>query len=184
MYLTRNDPFSAHTQAMRHLLHRAARNGQLAMPSRFSLWRMIHYRLQAWQTLARERPDAQQIAWLYTLHNEPDDLRICSHVLHMTIYSAACKTLTQSPGQRYGDATVRTVKLEQADKLAGEMQNLLGVVERWDPEMARLWNAREEDAAGDPELDGSHSDGPPWFPAPRVPYQGVLTYDDLWLVKS
>lgn len=176
MYLARNDPFSAHSEAIRHVLHTRG-DGQLYTPSRFSLWRLTHYRLQAWQTLAREKPDSQQIEWLHKLNMERPDLRICSHVLHMNVLSALAKTLTAPSND---NAAVKQEKLDQAGQLIREMQDLITSVENWASEMTRVWHVKEDDPcnmAEPQDLDAS-----PQFPIPHFPYPLLITYDDIWLV--
>lgn len=151
---------------------------QLYAPTRFSLWRLSHYRLQAWQTLAREQPDAQQIDWLHKLDMERPGLRICSHVLHMNILSALSKTLTQSTGD---DASLRAEKLNRAEELALEMQDLAVSVENWALEMTRVWNVEEDDSRNiaAPQDVGESSR----YPIPHFPYPRLITYDDIWLVR-
>ncbi|RKU46122.1 hypothetical protein DL546_006782 [Coniochaeta pulveracea] len=176
MYLARNDPLSAHSEAIRHVLQTRG-EGQLYTPTRFSLWRLTHYRLQAWQTLSRERPDAQQIEWLHKLNMERPDLRICAHVLHMNILSASSKTLTQPSND---DPAERLTKLNQAKQLASEMQDLITSVENWASEMAQVWKVKEDDPrniAQPQDVDES-----PQFPIPHFPYPRLITYDDIWLV--
>lgn len=177
MYLARKDPFSAHSEAIRHILHTTGEM-QLYAPTRFSLWRLSHYRLQAWQTLAREQPDAQQIEWLHKLNMERPGLRICSHVLHMNILSALSKTLTQSTGD---DASLRVEKLNRAEELAREMQDLAVSVENWALEMTRVWNVEEDDPRNiaAPQDVGES----PRFPIPHFPYPRLITYDDIWVVR-
>lgn len=178
MYLARNDPLSPHTEAVKHVL-RIRGEGQLYSPTRFSLWRLTHYRLQAWQTLFREEPDAQQQAWVSKLDEERPDLRICTHVMHMNILSAVTKTLITPILEP--DETLRLEKLDRANHLAQEMQELTAKVESWAAEMTGVWKATEDNPqniAQPQEVNES-----PHFPIPYFPYPRLITYDDIWLVR-
>lgn len=175
MYLGRNDPFSPHGEAIKHIL-RSRDDGQLYSPSRFSLWRLTHYRLQFWQTLFFEHPDAQQIAWVSKLNMEQPDLRICSYVLHMNILTALSKSLTHT---NENDETMRREKLGRINQLAKEMQELIAAIEQWMSEMSEPWRAKKHDSQnivvfGD--VDEVHS-----YPIPRLQYSQILSYDDIWL---
>ncbi|KAH8899986.1 hypothetical protein GQ53DRAFT_676167 [Thozetella sp. PMI_491] len=175
VYLARKDPVGAHSQAIRHVL-RSRDETHFYSPSRFSLWCVAHYRLQSWQTLLRERPDAQQIAWVSKLNLERPDLRICGYVLHMNILSALAKILTQTAES---DESMRIQKINEANRLAQEIQDLAATVESWTSEMTRIWNTKFEDPqsiARPQDVDES-----PNFPIPRFPYPHLISYDDLWL---
>jgi hypothetical protein len=177
MYLGRNDPFSPHGDAIKHIL-RSRDDGQLYSPSRFSLWRLTHYRLQFWQTLFCEQPDAQQIAWVSKLNMEQPDLRICSYVLHMNILTALSKSLMYT---NEDDETMRLDKLGRIGQLIKEMQELILAIEQWTLEMSEPWKAKKHDSrsgfvTGD--VDEAHS-----YPIPRLQYSQILSYDDIWLVR-
>lgn len=178
MYLARNDPHSPHSEAVKHVLQ-VRGEGQLYSPTRFSLWRLTHYRLQAWQTLFREEPDAQQQAWMNKLDEKRPDLRICTQVMHMNILSAVTKTLiTQVTGPNEG---LRLQRLDRANQLAQEMLELTVSVENWAAEMTGVWKATEnepQNIASPQEVDES-----PHFPIPYFPYPRLITYDDIWLVS-
>lgn len=178
MYLGRNDPFSPHGEAIKHIL-RSRDDGQLYSPSRFSLWRLTHYRLQFWQTLFCEHPDAQQIAWVSKLNMEHPDLRICSYVLHMNILTALSKSLAHTSE---ADETMRQEKLGRISQLAKEMQELISAIEQWMSEISEPWKAQKYDSqnivvSGD--LDEVYS-----YPIPRLQYSQILSYDDIWLVRD
>ena len=179
MYLGRNNPHSAHTEAIRHVLRKRT-TGEHTTSTRFSLWRVTHYRLIAWQTQHREHPYAQQLEWLRTLKMDGADFWICVHVLHMNSLSALSKTLTSSTTGV--DLKARLEKLTWAQQLAGEMQELTATVETYASNMARAWNASEEDLGSCSPTDEPH--GSPTFPMPQFPYPRLLTYDDIWLVTS
>lgn len=121
---------------------RSRDDGQLYSPSRFSLWRLTHYRLQFWQTLFCEHPDAQQIAWVSKLNMDHPDLRICSYVLHMNILTALAKSLVHTSEN---DATMRREKLCRITQLAKEMQELISAIEQWMSEMSEPWKAKNHD---------------------------------------
>ena len=127
MYLARNDPVSPHSEAVRHIL-RSRGDQQLYSPTPFSLWRLTHYRLQFWQTLSRDHPDAEQIAWVSKLNLERPDLRICSHVLHMNILVAVSKTMMQASEE---NEAIRREKLGRLDQIALEMRELITSIETW-----------------------------------------------------
>jgi hypothetical protein len=176
MYLARNDPLGPHSGAIRHIL-RSRGDAQLYSPTRFSLWRLTHYRLQSWQTLFQEQPDAQQIAWVSKLNLERPDLRICSHVLHMNILSAVAKTMTQTATDT---EEMRTTRLNQADRMTREMQDLTVTIESFMSEMRGVWKAKIDDPnkiAQPLDVDELAN-----FPIPQFPYQRLLSYDDIWLV--
>ncbi len=176
MYLARNDLSSPHGEAIRHVLHRRGEQ-QLYSPTRFSLWRLTHYRLQFWQTLFREQPDAEQIEWIRRLNIDRPDLRICTHVLHMNVLSASARTLTEASE---GDESLRLEKAAKARELAQEMQDLLVNVETWASEMTEVWKPKEDDPMN--IVQAREAGESPTFPIPRFPYPRLLTYDDLWLV--
>ncbi|KAB5533618.1 hypothetical protein GE09DRAFT_972809 [Coniochaeta sp. 2T2.1] len=176
MYLGRNDPHSAHTEAIRHVLHKRT-TGEHNTSTRFSLWRVTHYRLIAWQTQHREHPYAQQLEWLRTLKMDRADFWICVHVLHMNSLSALSKTLTSS--STGGDQKARLDKLAWARQLASEMQELTVSVESYASGMARAWNASEEDLGGCSPTE--EANGSPTLPMPQFPYPRLLKYDDIWL---
>ena len=134
-------PLGPHSEAIRHVL-RSRGDGQLYHPTGFSLWRLTHYRLQAWQTLFHEQPDAQQIAWVSKLNMERPDLRICSHVLHMNILSAAAKAMLMTA---VDTEETRIAKLNQAGLMVREMQNLTLTIERFMSEMKGAWKAKADD---------------------------------------
>jgi hypothetical protein len=174
MYLGRNDPVGAHSEAIRHVL-RTRGETQLYAPSRFSLWQLTHYRLQAWQTMNREHPETQQLEWLEKLNMERPDLFICTHVLRMNVLCAVSRTLMQSATDDAATTSMRLEKLDRARQLVREMQEMTVTVENWASEMSRVWvNACEEDATA------IVAQGPS-FPTPYFPYSRLITYDDIWL---
>ncbi|KAM0254485.1 hypothetical protein ACHAQJ_006767 [Trichoderma viride] len=176
MYLARNDPLSPHSEAIKHAL-RVRDDGQLYNPTRFSLWRLTHYRLQFWQTLFHEHPEAQQLAWVSRLNMECPDLRICSHVLHMNILNALAKSLMQASAN---DEAMRRERLGRIQQLVKEMQELITAIEQWTSEMSAPWKAKGYDPQTvelSSEANESHND-----PIPRFPYPQLLSYDDIWLV--
>ncbi|KAF2673700.1 hypothetical protein BT63DRAFT_431674 [Microthyrium microscopicum] len=175
LYLARNDPLSPHKDAIRHVLSIRG-DKQLYSPTRFSLWRLTHYRLQSWQTLFQEEPDAQQIAWVSKLNIDHPDLRVCSHVLHMNILSAAAKVLMRTPTD---SEAIRIAKINQAMFMMQEMHTLILTIESFMTEMKGVWKA----TVGDPrnirqpeDFEELHN-----FPIPQFPYQRILSYDDIWL---
>lgn len=175
MHLARSDPLGSHNEVIRYIL-RSRGDGQLYHPTRFSVWRLTHYRLQSWQILLREQPDAQQIAWMSKLNIERPDLRICTDVLQMNDLSAIAKTLVQSTEVV---ETTRTANLNQARQLAQEMQDLIVSIEGWTSEMSGVWTARVEDPqniAQPQDVDES-----PEFQIPQFPHSRFLSYDDISL---
>jgi hypothetical protein len=179
MFLARNDPLGTHNEAIRHIL-RSRGDGQLYSPTRFSLWRLTHYRLQAWQTLFREQPDEQQIAWIRKLNTERPDLRICAHVLQMNVLSAAARMLTQTP---VDTEAKRIAKLEHAKHLAREMQDLTVAIEDWTEELKGVWEPKlgdVQDLVPPQEADDLPNLAAPPFSWPPCPK--ILSYDDLWVV--
>lgn len=176
MYLARNDLHGPHNEAIKHVLYKRG-EGQLYSPTRFSLWRLTHYRLQAWQTLFREEPDAEQVAWVNKLNVERPDLRICGHVIQMNILSALSRTLIQDSE---GNDTPRPENLNRAKELIQEMQALTIGIENWASEMTGVWTAKEDDPRN--IADPQEVDESPNFPIPHFPYPHLITYDDIWLV--
>lgn len=176
MYLARTDPLGSHSTAIRHILHSRGEM-QLYNPTRFSLWRLAHYRLQAWQTLLREHPGEEQIAWIEKLNiNRPDD-HICVDCLHMNILSATAREITrktiESETQRLGFVT-------RAQSLVQEMQDRLAIIEKWSSEMAVVWKPTVNatvDIVQPQDVDELPDVSTPLFPFPHV-----LSYNDIWLV--
>jgi hypothetical protein len=177
MYLTRNDPLGPHNGAIRHVLRNRG-DAQLYNPTRFSLWRLTHYRLQFWQTLVREEPDAQQRAWVSKLDMDRPELRICAEVLQMNVLSAIAKILTQSPE---APEAMRAEKLESAKQLVREILDLLESTEQWTRDMSEAWKAKVDGlqyvAQAQDLLETAA------VPTPSFPYPQLLNYDDLWLVR-
>lgn len=141
MYLARTDPLGPHSEAIKYIL-RSRGDGQLYHPTRFSLWRLAHNRLQIWQTLLREQPDPEQIAWMSKLNINRPDLHICANVLEMNVLSAVAKRLTQTIEDT---EAMRAEKFEQARQLAQEMQDLTVTVESWTSEMTGVWKPNIDD---------------------------------------
>lgn len=176
MYLKRNDPRGPHNEAIKFLL-RSRGDGQLYSPTRFSLWRLAHYRLQSWQTLFREQPDAQQVEWMSKLNTDRPDLRICSNVLQMNVLSAAAKVLSQKP---LGNEQSQAEDLARAMQLTQEMQDLNASMELWASDITGPWKGTTDDTQI--ITDPQDADEAPEFPIPKFPYPHLLSYDDIWLV--
>jgi hypothetical protein len=176
MYLARNNPLGPHNNAIKHIL-RSRGDLQLYNPTRFSLWRLTHYRLQFWQTLLREQPYPEQIAWVSKLNINRPDLSICAHVLHMNVLSAVAKTLTQTIGNT---EAMRLAKLDQANQMAQEMQDLTVTLETFTSEMNKVWTPILDDPQhiAQPQDVGE----PPNYPIPHFPYPQLVGYDDIWPV--
>jgi len=176
MYMARTDPLGPHSEAIKHIMHSRGKE-QLYYPTRFSLWRLAHYRLQYWQTLLHEQPNPEQIAWVSELNTNQPDLRICVDVLHMNTLSAVAKRLVQTIE---GTEAIRADKFEQARQLAQEMQDLTVRVESWMSEMTGVWKPKVDDPQN--IAQPQDVDEPPEFPIPHFPYPQLLSYHDIWLV--
>ncbi|KAF2106441.1 hypothetical protein BDV96DRAFT_617327 [Lophiotrema nucula] len=175
MYLGRNDPLGPHRDAIKHILRNRG-DGQLYTPTRFSLWRLIHYRLQFWQMLSRDEPIMEQQAWLSKLNLERPELRICAEVLKMHVLNAAAKQLAQTSDRI---EAIRANQLDRVQQLIQDIQNHLVVTESWTSEMAAVWKVHIDDrrSIGQFQTDDIGT----IIPMPNFPYPTFLSYDDLWL---
>jgi hypothetical protein len=176
MYLARTDPRGPHSKAIEHIL-RSRGDGQLYNPTRFSLWRLTHFRLQSWQTLFRQQPNPEQIAWMSKLNMSQPELHICADVLHMNTLSAVARTLTPTVGNT---EAMLVEKLDSARQLAKEMQDLTVTIESWTSEMTEVWKPKIDDPQN--IAQPQDVDEAPYFPIPYFPYPQLVSYHDIWVV--
>jgi hypothetical protein len=176
MYLARTNPLGSHNKAIEHIL-RSRGDLQLYNPTRFSLWRLTHFRLQSWQTLFREQPNPEQMVWMSKLNINQPELHICADVMHMNVLSAIAKTITQPT-----EITVATMaeKLGAAKQLSKEIQDLFVTIESWTAEMTEVWKPETQNSqniAQPQDVDES-----PNYPIPRFLCPQLLGYHDIWVV--
>ncbi|KAI0127527.1 hypothetical protein BJ170DRAFT_625787 [Xylariales sp. AK1849] len=176
MYLGRTEPLGPHSNAVRHMLIRRG-NTQFFDRSRFALWCVAHQRLLTRQVALREKPDAEQMAWMGKLNTTSPDMRICADVIQMNVVSAAARELLG--GTQDDDATPLD-KVERVRHLAYEIQDLLDSIDTWTTSVATVWKPEAIDpqciAPPQYELDNASNVPIPYFPCPRF-----LSYNDIWL---
>ena len=174
LYLARTELLGPHRDAIRHIMH-ARGFEQLLGRSSFALWRVALSRLQFRQVLLREAPDTEQIAWVDKLNTDHPDVRITADVLHMSILSAKARSLIQTtdPG------STSSQKVEEAESLQREYQNLITAMNAWTLETTETWKPKESS----PQLieharDMNH---PPSIRVPYFPFPRMLSYHDIWI---
>ncbi|KAF2159673.1 hypothetical protein M409DRAFT_37879, partial [Zasmidium cellare ATCC 36951] len=129
MYLARSGYVTAHRSAVKHFISNRGTE-PLHLRESYGIWRTAHHRLQAYQILIRESPEAQQIAWVERLQIERPDLRISSDIMRMNMLCAQARTTSAQDDPNTKDQLIQSIS------------DLLSNIDDWTSKINGIWRPK------------------------------------------